>query len=58
MPPPAILAAVLVLCAVVPPLHADVYRYLDEEGNPCFTNLIPPTATCQIIRRERKRASE
>ncbi|MDD5724149.1 MAG: lytic transglycosylase domain-containing protein [Syntrophales bacterium] len=53
----AILAAVLVICAAAVPLHADVYRYLDEEGTICFTNLIPPTANYKVIIRERKRFS-
>jgi len=48
-------AAVLFLCTAAPPLHADVYRYLDEEGTPCFTNLIPPTDTYQVIIKERRR---
>jgi len=52
-----ILIAVLVLCAAVPLLYADVYMYLDEEGNPCFTNLIPPTSKYRVIIRERKRFS-
>jgi len=51
------LAAVLVLCVAAVPLHADVYMYLDEEGTPCFTNLIPPTATYRVIIKERKRFS-
>jgi len=53
----AILAAVFVLCLVAVPLHADVYRYLDKEGTPCFTNLTPPTSKYQVIVRERKRFS-
>jgi len=53
----AILGAVLILCTTALPLHADVYRYLDEEGTPCFTNLIPPTATYQVIIKERRRFS-
>jgi soluble lytic murein transglycosylase len=51
-----ILAAVLILlCMVSSPLHADVYRYLDEEGIPCFTNLIPPIDAYQVIIKERTR---
>lgn len=51
-----ILAAVLILfCMVSSFLHADVYRYLDEEGIPCFTNLIPPTDTYQVVIKERTR---
>jgi len=52
-----ILTAVLFLCTTAVPLHADVYRYLDEEGIPCFTNLIPPTDTYRVIIKERKRFS-
>lgn len=51
------LAAILIFCVAVPSLHADVYRYLDEEGTPCFTNLIPPTDTYQVIIKERRRYS-
>ncbi len=52
------LVAALVLCAAAVPLHADIYMYLDEEGTPCFTNLIPPTSKYRVIIRERKRFSE
>ena len=46
-------ALVLPLSAVT--LHADVYRYLDEDGTVCFTNLVPPTSKYQVIIKERKR---
>jgi len=52
----AILAALL-LCAIAVPTHADIYRYLDEEGNVCFTNLPPPTNKYQVFIKERKRFS-
>jgi len=55
--PAVILAAVLILYTTLVPLHADVYRYLDEEGTPCFTNLIPPTDTYRVIIKERRRFS-
>ena len=50
---PAILAALL-LCGSAAPLHGDVYRYLDEDGTPCFTNLPPSTGTYQVFIKERK----
>ncbi|TFG92446.1 MAG: lytic transglycosylase [Syntrophobacterales bacterium] len=52
------LAAVLFLCSLAVPLHADVYRYLDKDGTPCFTNLTPPTSKYQVIVRERRNFSK
>lgn len=44
---------VLLLSAPVP-LHADVYLYEDDEGNRCFTNIVPRTSNYRVIIRERK----
>lgn len=39
------------------PVHGDIYLYLDEEGNRCFTNIVPRTANYRVIVRERKQFS-
>lgn len=42
------------LLSAVLPLHADVYLYEDNEGNRCFTNIIPRTSNYRVVIRERK----
>ncbi len=44
----------ILLVSAAEPLHADVYLYVDEEGNRCFTNMIPRTSNYRVIIRERK----
>ncbi len=46
---------VLLLCASAPVLHADIYMYVDKDGNTCFTNLVPQTPRYKVIIKERKR---
>ncbi len=45
------------LLAFAASLHADIYMYIDRDGNPCFTNLVPPTSEYRVIVKERKRFS-
>ncbi|MBN2538745.1 MAG: lytic transglycosylase domain-containing protein [Deltaproteobacteria bacterium] len=51
------LIGVLLLFASVPFLYADIYMFIDKDGNPCFTNLVPPTSEYRVIVRERKKFS-
>ncbi len=52
-----VLVGALLLFASVPFLHADIYMFIDKDGNPCFTNLMPPTSEYRVIVKERKKFS-
>lgn len=38
-----------------PPLRADIYRYVDKDGTPCFTNSIPDAPNYKLFIKERKK---
>jgi len=37
------------------PLQADIYRYVDKDGTPCFTNSIPDAPSYKLFIKERKK---
>jgi len=46
---------VILLFFVESPLRADVYRHVDKDGIPCFTNYIPETPDYKLFIKERKK---
>lgn len=50
----AVTLAILLFFAA-PPLKADIYRYIDKEGTPCFTNSIPDSNNYKVFIKERKK---
>lgn len=40
---------------MAPPLRADIYRYIDKDGTPCFTNSIPDSPNYKLFIKERKK---
>jgi soluble lytic murein transglycosylase-like protein len=45
----------IVLFFVTSPLQADIYRYVDKDGTPCFTNSIPDSPNYKLFIKERKK---
>lgn len=50
----AVTLAILLFFAA-PPLKADIYRYIDKDGTPCFTNSIPDSNNYKVFIKERKK---
>jgi soluble lytic murein transglycosylase-like protein len=50
----AVALAILLLFAASP-LQADIYRYVDKNGTPCFTNSIPDSPDYKLFIKERKK---
>jgi len=50
------ISAAVILLALVRPLYADIYQYVDAQGVPHFTN-VPTSAKYQVYIKERTKAS-
>ncbi|MBW2637848.1 MAG: lytic transglycosylase domain-containing protein [Deltaproteobacteria bacterium] len=48
----AVILAIL-LFSVPSPLNADIYRHVDKDGTPCFTNYIPDSPDYKLYMKER-----
>ena len=44
-----------ILLFFVSPLQADIYRYVDKDGTPCFTNSIPDSPGYKLFIKEREK---
>ncbi|MEA3471659.1 MAG: lytic transglycosylase domain-containing protein [Thermodesulfobacteriota bacterium] len=45
----------ILLFFVASPLQADIYRYVEKDGTPCFTNHIPESPDYKLFIKERKK---
>jgi soluble lytic murein transglycosylase-like protein len=45
----------IILFFATSPLQADIYRYVDKNGTPCFTNSIPDSPDYKLFIKERKK---